>query len=101
MSDAITDTLLFRLADIHAHADVTFDLDSAIRMFEAAQASLEGASAGEKRHVVERAETLAIKSSHPKTNAFFADRGPDGRRRWGLFVSRTRSRDRPVLDPRT
>ena len=67
-----TDTLLFRLADIHAHADVTFDLDSAIRMFEAAQASLEGASAGEKRHVVERAETLAAKSSHPETNAFFA-----------------------------
>jgi hypothetical protein len=72
VSDAITDTLLFTLADIHAHADVTFDLDSAIRVLEAAQAGLEAASVEEKRHVVERARALAAKSQHTETKAFFA-----------------------------
>jgi hypothetical protein len=28
VTDAITDTLLLTLADIHAHADMTFDLDT-------------------------------------------------------------------------
>jgi hypothetical protein len=72
VSDAITDTLLYTLADIDAHADVTFDLDSAIRVLEAAQASLEAASADEKRHVVERAKTLAARSNHAEAKAFFA-----------------------------
>jgi len=73
VSDAITDTLLFTLADIHAHADVTFDLDSAIRVLEAAQAGLEAASADEKRHVVERATALAARSTtHTETKAFLA-----------------------------
>jgi hypothetical protein len=72
VSDAITDTLLYTLADIHANADVTFNLDSAIRVLEAAQASLEAASADEKRHVVKRARALAAQSPHPETKAFFA-----------------------------
>jgi hypothetical protein len=73
VGDAITDTLLYTLADIDGHADVTFDLDSAIRVLEAAQAGLEEASADEKRHVVERARALAAKSTtHAETKAFFA-----------------------------
>jgi hypothetical protein len=72
VSDAITDTLLYALADIHANADVTFNLDSAIRILEAAQASLEVAGADEKRHVVERARVLAAQSPHAETKAFFA-----------------------------
>ena len=73
MSDAITDTLLYTLADIDAHADVTFDLDSAIRVLEAAHAGLEAASPDERRHVVERARALAAESTtHTETRAFFA-----------------------------
>jgi hypothetical protein len=71
VSDAITDTLLFTLADIHAHADVTFDLDSAIRVLESAQAGLEAASADEKRRGVERAKTLAAESNDSELIAFF------------------------------
>ena len=72
MSDAIIDTLLYTLADIDAHADVTFNLDSAIRVLESAQAGLQAASADEKERVVERAKTLAAKSNHAETKAFFA-----------------------------
>jgi hypothetical protein len=76
VSDAITDTLLYTLAEIHAHADVPFGLDSAIRVLEAAQASLEATSADEKRHVVERAKTLAAKRSHRNEGTVFWRRTP-------------------------
>ena len=62
MSDAIIDTLLFTLADIHAHADVTFNLDSAIGVLESAQAGLEAATPDEKRRLVGRAKALAARS---------------------------------------
>jgi hypothetical protein len=71
VSDAITDTLLITLANIHAHADVTFNLDSAIGVLESAQAGLEAASADEKRHIEERAKALAAKSNDPELIAFF------------------------------
>ena len=70
MSDAVTDTLLFTLADIHAHADVTFNLDSAIGVLESAQAGLERASPDEKRHVVERAKALAADSHDAELKVF-------------------------------
>jgi hypothetical protein len=72
VSDAITDTLLITLADIHAHADVTFDLDSAIGVLESAQAGLERARPDEKRRVVERAKALAADSDDAELKAFLA-----------------------------
>jgi hypothetical protein len=70
MSDAITDTLLLTLADIHAHADVTFQLDSAIGVLESAQTGLEKATPDEKQHVVERAKALAAHSNDADLIAF-------------------------------
>jgi len=70
VGDAIIDTLIFTLANIHAHADVTFDLDSAIGVLESAQAGLDAASPDQKRRVVERAKALAAESNDADLKAF-------------------------------
>jgi hypothetical protein len=70
VGDAIIDTLIFTLANIHAHADVTFDLDSAIGVLESAQAGLDAASPDQKGCVVERAKALAAESNDADLKAF-------------------------------
>jgi len=81
MSDAIPDALIITLANIHAHADVTFNLDSAINVLETAHATLETATRDEKRQLQDRAASLAARSQDAELIAFltaFVDQLAEG-----------------------
>jgi hypothetical protein len=71
MTNVITDTLLSTLADIHARADVSLDLDSAMNVLELADAQLKHASPAEKQHIEERARELSKQANDPELTEFF------------------------------
>jgi hypothetical protein len=68
--DTITDTLIKTLADVHARADVSLDLDSALNVLELASAELRLASPEEKRQLEERAKALAKPTADTEFVAF-------------------------------
>jgi hypothetical protein len=71
MTTAIIDALLVTVASIDDHADVDFDLDSAIRILEGVAASWHEAPEEDRRLLVARALELAAEERDPERRSFF------------------------------
>jgi hypothetical protein len=80
MTDVIADALLIIMGDVHANADVSFDLDSAIRVLEGTHAMLQEASPDERQHLAERADALAAQGGNRERVEFFETVAEDLRR---------------------
>jgi hypothetical protein len=71
MTNAVADALLIIMGDVHANADVSFDLDSAIRILESTNAMLQEASSDERQHLATRADALAAQGGDRERVEFF------------------------------
>ena len=71
MTDVIADALLIIMGDVDANADVSFDLDSAIRVLESTHAMLQEASPDERQYLAKRSDALAAQGGNRERVEFF------------------------------